>query len=54
MLYSHPKASVFFCVFYRELQCFFQESVFHLNPSVTLAYACLCLSAKNNHGPETH
>lgn len=38
MLCSYPEASVFSCVFYREPQCFFQDSLFYPDPSMNLAF----------------
>lgn len=54
MLCSYPEASVLSSVIYREPRCFLQDSVFHLDPSMNLAFGFLCLSAKNNPSCEMH
>lgn len=43
--------SLFLCILH---SVFFQDSVFHLHPSMNLAFGFLCFSAKNNPSHEMH
>lgn len=51
MLCSYPETSVFSCIFYREPQCFFQDSMFHLDSFLQwilllVFFFCVFLSKK--------